>query len=71
MCVECFEIMELIVVLLILFQGNGIEFNCGAFGCIASVSFWCMLFCPNPSYFVFHSVSVSALCTVSDAVNAG
>ena len=56
MCVESFEIMDLIVVLLILFQGIGIEFNCVAFGCIASASFWCMLFCPNPSYFVFHSV---------------
>ena len=69
-CVKCFEIMELIVVIFILFQGIGIGFNCVAFCCITSASFWCMLFWPNPSYLVFHSVSEPALCTFSDALHA-
>ena len=63
--------MELIAVVLILFQAIAIGFNCVAFCCIASASFWCILFCSNPSYIVFHSVSVSVLCNFSDAVNAG
>ena len=63
--------MELILAVLILFQGIGIGFNCVAFCCIASASFWYMLFCPKPNYFVFHSVAVSVLCTLSDAVNSG
>ena len=70
MYVKGFEMIELIVVVLILFQGIGRRFNCVAFCCIASASFWCMLFCPSSSYFVFHSVLVSVLCTFLDAVNA-
>ena len=38
-CEECFEMMELTVVVLILFQGTGKGFNCVAFCCIASASF--------------------------------
>ena len=38
-CVECFEMMELIVVIFILFEGIGIGFNCVAFCCNASASF--------------------------------
>ena len=41
---------------LILFQGIGIGFNCVAFCCIVSASFWCMLFCPKPNYFAFHGM---------------
>ena len=68
--VECCEMMKLIVVMLILFQGIGIGFNCVAFCWIASASFWCVLSCPKPSYLVFHSVSAPVLCTFLDGVNA-
>ena len=63
--------MQLMVAMANLFQEISIEFNCVAFCCIASASFWCMLFCSNPSYLVFHSVLEPVLCTFSDAVNAG
>ena len=37
-CVEYFEMMELIVVMLILFNGIGIGINCAAFCCIVLAS---------------------------------